>query len=101
MKSNKNYDRIREDIIHNRQLDIFAYNRPGKKVGGGVCIVFNPLKLKLEENKFPKYGLEIVSAKGTIIGLNRKIVLYTVYLPPNLGVIRAKEALQIINMNIF
>ena len=59
-----NIDRIKEDLNLNYGLEIIYYNGPGTKRGGGVAIVYNPLKMKLEENKFARNGLEIVSAKG-------------------------------------
>ena len=68
MKTNRHYDRIKEYITMDRGLDLLSYNRPGRRNGGGVAIVFDPKKLKLTENKFRRDGLEIVSAKGKIIG---------------------------------
>ena len=55
-------------------LGIYSYNRPGSRPGGGVSIIYDPRKIKLEENKFPRRGYEIVSAYGKLIGLNRNVV---------------------------
>ena len=52
IKTAGNFARVREDIEESKGLKINAYNRPGKKVGGGVCIIHDPNKMKLEENKF-------------------------------------------------
>ena len=84
-----NYERIKEDIELNAGLKLFEYNRPGKRRGGGVGIIVDPNKIKLEENKFARRGYEIVSVKGKIKGLLRNIVMYCIYLPPN---ITAKKA---------
>ena len=69
----------------NRGLRLHTYNRPGKRLGGGVAVVSDPNKLKLEENRFARKDFEIVSVKGKVCGLNRSIVLYCIYLPPNIG----------------
>ena len=100
MKSDNNYNRIKEEIENDKKLNIFAYNRPGKKRGGGVCIIADPQRLKLVENKFTRNGLEIISARGKIIGRNRDIVIYCLYLPPNLGIAKAKLAKETINEDI-
>ena len=42
MKSQGNYERIREELEESRGLKIIAANRPGKRRGGGVCIVYDP-----------------------------------------------------------
>ena len=100
LKKDRNYDRIKEDIQLNKGLCIHSYNRPGKRQGGGVCIITNPDKVKVEENKFARKGFEIVSVKGKIIENNRSLVLYCVYLPPNLTAKRAEEASILIDEDI-
>ena len=44
-----NYERVREEIEDDKGLQLFARNRVGKKVGGGVCMVVDKKKMKLEE----------------------------------------------------
>ena len=100
MKSGGNYNRIEEELAMNKNLSLIAYNRPGKKVGGGVGIIFDPTKLRLQENVFTRRGYEIVSAKGKIVGLNRNIVLHCVYLPPSMTRKKANDALSIISENM-
>ena len=95
-----NFDRIKEDIVMNHGLDIIAYNRPGTKRGGGVAIVFDPKYVKLEENKFKREGAEIISAKGRIIGDTRKLVIYSIYLPPNLKRAKVERINELVNEDI-
>ena len=63
-------------------------------------MITDPEKLKLEENKFARRGFEIISAKGKVCELNRDIVLYCLYLPPNLTSKKAEEASAIINEDV-
>ena len=56
IKSTGNYSRLKEDIELNKGLAIHSYNRPGKKVGGGVAIISDPTKIKLQENRFTRRG---------------------------------------------
>ena len=100
LKTSRNFDRVKERLELDKGLKIHAYNRPGKRAGGGVCIVSDPRKIKLEENKFKRRSYEICSVKGNLVGLNRNIVLYVVYLPPNLGNNKAEEACLLINDDI-
>ena len=76
IKSDRNLERINDDITKRSGYGFLYYNRPGKKNGGGVAIVFDTKKLKLEENKFAKLGLEIISAKGRILNSSRNAVLH-------------------------
>ena len=100
IKTNCNYDRIKEDLVMNYGLDIFVYNRPGSRRGGGVAIVFNPKYVKLKENRFKREGAEVVSAEGNIIGDNRKLVLYSIYLPPNITKKSAERTFELIDEDI-
>ena len=100
LKKNKNYERILEDVELNRGLKLYSYNRPGKRHGGGVSILADPRRIKLDENKFARRGFEIVSTRGKLTGNNKDIVLYCVYLPPNLNQKKVEEANDIINENI-
>ena len=79
---------------------IHAYNRPGKRHGGGVCIITDPNKIKAEENKFKRRGFEIISIKGKVLHLNRDYVFYCIYLPPNLGKKKAEEASCLVSEDI-
>ena len=99
-KSGGNYLRIKEDIELNKGLKSHAYNRPGKRVGGGVCVISDPNKLKLEENKFTRKSYEIVSVKGQLIGMNKSIVIYVIYLPPNLSTKKVQEACLLVNDDV-
>ena len=100
MKDGGNYERIEDDIVNRKGLQLIAYNRPGKRRGGGVCIVIDPRKLKMEEHKFKRSSFEIVAAKGKIISDKRPIIVYCIYLPPNLTAIKAREAAGLINEDI-
>ena len=100
IKTDKNFNRIREEIISSKGLDIISYNRPGKRNGGGVAIVFDPKKLKLSEHRFRRDGIEMVAAKGRIVGDTRTILIYNVYLPPNLPLTKVRNAREIINNDI-
>ena len=75
IKTNKNAERINEQIRMQNGLDIISYNRPGRRQGGGVAIVYDPNELKLSENKVRRDGLEIISARWRVIGDTRDIVL--------------------------
>ena len=96
LKSDGNFNRIKEDLKERKNLDIYAYNRPGKRRGGGVSIIVDPTKIKVSENKFKRDSYEIVSVIGKIIGGNRPLIVYCVYLPPNLTVARAQAASALI-----
>ena len=100
IKIDKNFERIKEEIRMNRGLDIICYNRPGKRNGGGVAIVFDPSKIKLTEHRFARHGIEMVAAKGKIIGDSRSIYLYSIYLPPNLTKKRVQHAREIVSEEI-
>ena len=100
LKQGKNFEKIYEDIRMNKGLELIAYNRPGKRRGGGVAIAFNPSKLKLKENKFRRERIEMVSAVGKIIGDTRPVVLFCIYLPPNLKIDRVRRANELINTEL-
>ena len=100
LKTEVNFARVKEKLELDKGLKIHSYNRPGKRVGGGVCLISDPRKIKLEENKFTRRSYEICSAKGKVLGINRSVVLYCLYLPPNLGQKKAEEASNLISENI-
>lgn len=100
IKSGGNFDRIYDEITNSHGLGMIAYNRPGRRRGGGVAIVFNKSKISLEEHKFHRNGIEMVAVKGRIIGQKRTVVLMSVYLPPNLLTSRVKHANELINNEI-
>ena len=100
IKTSGNNDRIHDDISKNKGLGIINYNRPGRRRGGGVAIVFNTEKLTLQEHKFRRDGIEVVAAKGRIKGQKRAFVIICAYLPPNLLASRVKHAFEIINNEI-
>ena len=64
LKTGSSYIRVKEEIEDSKGLKLISYNRPGKRVGGGVCIISDPAKISLEENKFTRRSYEIVSAHG-------------------------------------
>ena len=78
IKTSTNLENIYDDITKTRGLDIIYYNRPGKRKGGGVAIVFDKAKVNLEEHKFRRDGIEIVAAKGRISGQKRKLFLFCI-----------------------
>ena len=49
IKTDSNLKNIYDDITKSRGLDFVYYNRPGKRKGGGVAIVFDRSKIVLEE----------------------------------------------------
>ena len=65
-----------------------------------MSIAYDAGKIKLNENKFAREGYEIVSATGRMLGESRTIVVYGVYLPPNLIKSKANRAAEIISDNI-
>ena len=95
-----NYCTVEEMIKNDYGLDIIAYNRPGKKRGGGMAIVFDPAEMTLTENKFKREGAEVVSAVGKLAGDTRIFVFYSVYLPPNLSKAKVERSCEIIAENI-
>ena len=97
LKDGGNYQRVYDDITKSKGLGIIAYNRPGRRRGGGVAIVFNKSKLVLEEHKFRRNGIEVVAAKGRIVGQRRSLVVICAYYPPNLLASRVKHTNVIIN----
>ena len=62
MKNDGNFDQIHDDIVNNKGLGIISYNRPGKRKGGGVAIVFDKKKINLEEYKFRTINLNLFNA---------------------------------------
>ena len=100
LNNDGNNERIIEDITLNKGLGVINYNRPGRRRGGGVAIVYKKEKLSLEEHKFRRDGIEVVAARGRIKGQKRTFVLFSVYLPPNLLMSRVKHACDIINNEI-
>ena len=100
LKSSGNFYRFKDELTNSRGLEVFAANRPGTRRGGGVCLVIDPKKLKLTQNKLIKKQYEIVSAAGKIIGLNRSIVIYCIYLPPSLTNTQAEEACRLVSDDI-
>ena len=100
VKSDRNLNRIKDDIVERNGFGFIHYNRPGKRNGGGVAIIYNRSKLTLEENKFRRDGIEVVSAKGKIKGDTRTFACYSIYLPPNLTQARVNHASELINDNI-
>ena len=93
-------DKINEEFENGNGFGMLSYLRPGVRRGGGVSIVFDRSKINLEENKFGKDGCEIISAVGSCTGEKRKIVIYGIYLPPNLSKPKSDRACEIINDNI-
>ena len=98
MKSN--HTTIKEELLMGHGIGMISFNRPGTMRGGGVAIAYNTEVAKFEENKFHKFGLEIVSAVGRINGEPRVLVTYGLYLPPNLKKDRADRACELVNENI-
>ena len=100
IKRDGNLSRIKEELELNKGLVIHEYCRPGKRRGGGVCIISDPNKIKLTENKFARKGHEVISVKGKIKDFNKNVVIYCIYLPPNISPKKAEEASNIINEDI-
>ena len=100
IKTTINLEKIYEDITKSQGLDIIYYNRPGRRKGGGVAVVFDKRKIVLEEHKFRRDGIEIVAAKGHLVGHKRKLFIICIYLPPNLLRSRVNHACDLINTEI-
>ena len=86
-----NHSRIKEELLFGNNIDIISCNRAGNKRGGGVSLTFDCGLVKLTENKFKKEGHEVISAVGNILGEKRKLVIYGIYLPPNLQRAKVKN----------
>ena len=92
----RNTDKIKEDMQQNKGLDLLFYNRPGKKNGGGVAIVFRPSKARITNYSFKREGFEMVAGRIKTKKNSRPVFVFAVYLPPNMTVGRSARAMELI-----
>ena len=78
-KDNENYKRIKERSEHEHGLSIIAKHRPGRKKGGGVFIVAKNNCVEAKEYKLKNSRFEIVVTKCKIIGINRPLFIFGMY----------------------
>ena len=70
------------DITAAENLEFICKNRD-KKRGGGVAIVFDRNKSNFKKIQISGNKYELVGAVGNIAGVTRKVVFYSLYIPPN------------------
>ena len=82
MTSGKKFQRNARKLEDKEDLIIIERNRRTR--GGGVAIVFNKHKMILKPLKIPNNVFELVGAVGRTNDNSRKVVIYSVYYPPQL-----------------
>ena len=69
-------------------------SRRGRTAGGGICIIFNKSKIHLKERNIRRGKSEIVCATGNIPTVARKVLVFGIYIPPNIKAKQAHNALE-------
>ena len=76
------YKRNAEKLEHKENLCIIKKSR--KSRGGGVAIVFNKSKISLKQIKIPGNAFELVGAVGRTTDDVQKVLVLSVYYPPQM-----------------
>ena len=100
MKDGPRIDEDKNDLEMGKDISIISRNRTskrGKTAGGGVLVAFNRKTVSLREKTIRRGQAEIVCATCKIHGISRKIVIMSVYLPPKLSVLKAKESMSFVS----
>ena len=93
------------DLEHGTDLKILYKNRPRRtagvrRVGGGVSIIFNKNRCNLRERKLRGNNYELVAATGRVGKLARQVVIFCVYITPQMRVGDQKDLYEVINAEI-
>ena len=93
------------DLEHGTGLKILYKNRPRRaagvrRVGGGVSIIFNKNRCNLRERKISGNNFELVAASGRVGKLARQVVIFCVYITPQMRVADQNELYDVINSEI-
>ena len=73
------------DIHQASGIKIIQKHRRANKRGGGVALAFRSSSCNFKERKIKGVGtFEVLCVSGTVGSIKRKIVVFVVYIPPNL-----------------
>ena len=78
-------------------------NRDGrsKKRGGGVALAYRASLCSFKERKIKNhYGFDILCATGTLGKINRKVVVFVIYLPPYLSASRVADLNEVLGSEL-
>ena len=95
LKDGEALEEAKTDLEMGEDISIIHRNRRSKRgrtAGGGVLIAYNKSSMRLKEVPIKRGQAEIVCATGKIVGLSRKVVTMSIYLPPKLSSAKAREA---------
>ena len=86
-------------------LQIISKERPKRRDGscingGGVCIIYDKMKVNLKEYPLKKTNHEIVAAIGKVPNVSRKLAIICVYIPPQATANSCKSVMNLINTTV-
>ena len=85
------------DIEQAVGIKFLCKNRRGKKRGGGVCLAFRKSVCNFKARSIKNAGShELLCATGSVAGVDRKVAVFTVYIPPALPAAKFSELTDII-----
>ena len=95
LRDGKKLSEYKDDLEMGEEIELIHRNRQDRKgkkrVGGGVVIAFNKIRMRLTERRIRRGKTEIVAAQGKIPGLSRKIFVLCAYIPPKTRSAQAEE----------
>ena len=99
-KDNDKFARIKERCLNEKNMQVIAKHRPGRKVGGGAAIFYKPGRIKLKKYELSNRNIEVVAASGKIPKLGRPVFIFGVYVSTGLGVPEVKTLMEEISDEI-
>ena len=91
MSDDRRYENNLRKLEGKENLSMIARNRTGR--GGGVAIIFNKSKINLKPVKLKSGKFEVVGGLGRTADDSKKILVFSVYYPPQMK----KEAVDKLN----
>ena len=80
LKNDRETEEAIKDIKDNEGLEIIKKNRSTR--GGGVAIIYDGKQMKLKRHSIPGNRFELVCGIGRTTEMTKKIVVFSLYIPP-------------------
>ena len=99
LKDGEKLEEDAQDLELGQNLKIFHRNRTlrrGKTAGGGVAILYDKSRIAMSERKYNWGKTEAIMAVGKIAGISRKIVIISMYIPPQTRANKVLESLTLV-----
>ena len=94
LKNDRDTEAAIKDIKDNENLEIIKKNRQSR--GGGVAIIFDNTRMNLKSYAIPGNKFELICAVGRTNELSKKIVVFSLYIPPRQKVETTKKMMDCI-----